>query len=119
MLRVVCSLFKIIGKGSKVNAFNLFKEFGKTFMKGVTGIIVMDYSEASQETCEALHKDLDGFSTLLQEFNLNGEEEFADNDYIRCFASEANGELSDFLVAIEQGDSKTLLHMAGKIIIEE
>jgi hypothetical protein len=115
----VRSMKLVKGGGLKFMKAMLNKEFGKTFMKGVTGIIVMDYSEASQETCEALHKDLDGFRTLLQDFNLNGEEEFADNDYIRCFASEANGELSDFLVAVEQGDSKAFMYMAGKIIIEE
>lgn len=73
----------------------------------------------AQETCMSLHKDMDVFLTMLEDYNLNDEKEFSDNDYIRCFAAEKNGVLSDFVVAIEQGDSKTLMHMAGKIIIEE
>ena len=115
----VNSIKLVKGRGLEVMKAMLNKEFGRSFMKGVTSITILDYSAASQETCMSLHKDMDVFLTMLEDYNLNDEKEFSDNDYIRCFAAEKNGVLSDFVVAIEQGDSKTLMHMAGKIIIEE
>lgn len=42
----------------------------------------------AQETCMSLHKDMDVFLTMLEDYNLNDEKEFSDNDYTRCFAAE-------------------------------
>ncbi len=79
-------------------------------MKGVTSITIINYSEASQETCLALRKELD-FA------NIDKEKEFADNDYIRSFASVSGDEktISDFVIAVEEKDSKMIIYMAGKI----
>jgi hypothetical protein len=107
------------GGGLELVKMALNKEFGKSFMKGVTSITIIDYSDASEATCAALRKELEVFSSLLQEFNLNEEKQFSDNDYIKCFASENSGVLSDFVVALESEKSKTVMYMAGKIIIEE
>lgn len=52
-----------------------------------------------------LRKDLDALSSLMQEFNVSKEEEFSDNNYVRCFASASDDK------------SKIILHMAGKIIV--
>lgn len=106
------------GGGLELIKTALNKEFGKSFMKGVTSITIIEYSEASKETSASLRKDLDVFQTLLQDFKIGEEKEFADNDYIRCFASEKEGVLSDFVIAMEDGESKTIMYMAGKIIIE-
>ena len=106
------------GSGLELVKMALNKELGKSFMKGVKSITIIDYTDASKETCEALRKDLDTFLVLLNEFNLNNEKQFADNDYIRCFATEESGVLSDFVIALENDKSKTVMHMAGKIIIE-
>ena len=44
----------------------VFKQkFGKEFMKGVTAITIIDYSNASEQTCQALHKELDAFLSML------------------------------------------------------
>ena len=109
-----------VAKGSGLELFKtmLKKEFGKTFVKGVTAITIIEYSDAPAETCTALHKDLDLFLSLLQEFDLSKEKEFSDNSFIRCFASESEaeaGSLSDFVVALENDSSKMLIHMAGQI----
>ena len=46
------------------------------------------------------------------------EEEFSDNNYVRCFASVSDDKvLSDFVIALEDDKSKMILHMAGKIIV--
>ena len=107
------------GNGLELMKMMLNQEFGKSFMKGVTSVTIINYSDAPDDTCNALRKELDVFISLLEEFDLTKEESFADNDYVRCFASSSDsGTLSDFVVAIEKGDSKMLMYMAGKIIVE-
>ena len=108
------------GNGLEMLKMLFNKQFGKDFMRGVTSITVINYSDASEETCLALRKELDAFVTLLEEFNLSGEKKFADNDYVRSFASASSdaGTLSDFVVAIEKEDSKMVMYMAGDIKVE-
>lgn len=108
------------GNGLEMLKMLFNKQFGKDFMRGVTSITVINYSDASEETCLALRKELDAFVTLLEEFNLSGEKRFADNDYVRSFASASSetGTLSDFVVAIEKEDSKMVMYMAGEIKVE-
>ena len=106
------------GSGLELIKIALNKELGRSFMKGVKSITIIDYSDASNETCAAIRKDLDSFLVHLKEFNLSKEKQFSYNDYLRCFAAEASGELSDFVIAIENDKSKTVMYMAGKIIIE-
>ena len=107
------------GNGLEMVKLMFNQQFGKDFMKGVKSITIIDYSAASEATCSAVRKDLDVFLSMLQEFNLNGEIQFSDNDFIRCFANEDSGTLSDFVIALENGKSKTVMYMAGKIIVEE
>ena len=108
------------GNGLEMLKMLFNRQFGKDFMRGVTSITVINYSDASEETCLALRKELDAFITLLEEFNLSGEKRFADNDYVRSFASASSdaGTLSDFVVAIEKEDSKMVMYMAGEIKVE-
>ena len=60
----------------------------------------------------------DIFTSLLKDFDIAKEKEFSDNDYVRCFAAEDSGKLSDFVVAVEKEKSKSVLYMAGEIIVE-
>ena len=107
------------GSGLELVKMMFNKEFGKEFMRGVTKITVIDYSDASEETCMDIRRDLDLFISLLQEFDISEEQEFAENDYIRCFASASDtGTLSDFVIALEKDKSKMLMYMAGKIKVE-
>ena len=111
-----------VAKGSGLNLVKMMfnKEFGKEFMRGVTSITLIEYSDASEETCTTLHKDLDAFLSLLQEFDVSKEKQFADNDYIRCFASATESDtLSDFVIALENDESKMIMYMAGKIVFKE
>lgn len=107
------------GRGLEMVKMLLNKELGKRFLKGVTSITVIDYSDASEETCQSLRKDLNGFLILLEEFTVGEEEAFADNDYIRSFArTSESGTLSDFVIALEDKDLKTIMYMAGEIKVE-
>lgn len=72
----------------------------------MNSITIIDYSEASQETCTSLRKDLDVFLSVLQEFHLSEEESFSKKEYLRCFSAVSDsGTLSDFVIAVE--DDKT------------
>lgn len=95
------------------------KQFGKEFMKGVTAITVIDYSDASQQTCQALRKELNAFTSLLEEVKLGEEKEFADFDLVRCFVMSSDDKtISDFIIAVENKDSKMIMYMAGKIKVK-
>ena len=109
------------GKGLEMVKMMFNKQFGKEFMRGVTSITIIGYSEAPQETAQALRKDTDAFASLLEEFNLKEDSEFAGNGYIRSFASVSSdtGTLSDFIIAVEKDESKMIMHMAGVIKIEQ
>lgn len=64
------------GQGLDLIKAMLRKELGRSFMKGVTSINIVEYSEASEET------------------------------------------LSDFVIAMEDGEMKMLICMAGEIRLE-
>ena len=107
------------GNGLGLYKMMLNKEFGKDFMKGVTSITIIDYSSASEDVCIALRKDLDLFVSILEEFDLSDDKDYAGNEYIRCFASIMDSDtISDFVFAMEEGSSKMLMYMAGRIIVE-
>ena len=108
------------GGGLELMKLMLNKELGKSFMKGVTSITIIEYSEASQEVCMSLRKELDAFASMLEEFNVGEEKSFADNDYIRSFAltSESEETISDFIIALENEDAKMIMYMAGEIKME-
>ena len=107
------------GGGLEMMKMLLNKELGKSFMKGVTSITVIDYSGASQEVCSALHHELDAFTSMLEEFNVGEEPSFSDNDYLRSFASVSDdGTISDFIMAMENEDAKSIMYMAGEIKVE-
>ncbi len=106
------------GLGMVKMMFN--KQFGKDFMKGVTSITFIEYSDASQQTCLALRKELNAFQSLLQEYKLDSKKEFAGNDYMRSFAKTLNDNtISDFIIAVEDKKNKVIMYMAGKIKVEK
>ena len=110
-----------VTKGSGLNLVKamLNQEFGRSFMKGVKSITLIEYTDASQETCIALRKDMDVFMSMLQEFDITEEKDFSDNDFIRCFASVSEGDiLSDFVIAMEDKETKVLMYMAGTIKVD-
>lgn len=107
------------GNGLEMIKLMLNKEFGKDFMKGVRSITIIDYGEASEAICQSVRNELNGFTTLLEEFKIDEDDQFADNDYIRCFASSSDtNTISDFVVALEDGKIKMFMYMAGDIKVE-
>lgn len=108
------------GNGLEFVKMMLKKQFGKEFMRGVTSITVIGYSDADESVRTSLRKDLDKFTSILEEFDLSGNKDFSQNEYIRCFAHKTeDGTLSDFVIAMENDSMKMVVYMAGKIIMEE
>ena len=108
------------GSGLGIVKMMLNSQVGKDLTKGVTRITIIEYSEASQQTCLALHKELDVFKKLLEEFDVSEKDKYKDCEYVRSFAMPLADEksVSDFIIAIEDADSKMIMHMAGKMKIE-
>lgn len=116
---VDCTLIEK-GRGLGMVKMMFNKQFGKDFMKGVTSITIIDYTDASKEVSETLRKELNVFLSVLKEYNLNKKKEFAEHSYIRSFASSTDdGTISDFVVAIESLGSKMIMYMAGEIKVEK
>lgn len=104
---------KGIGLSMLKTMFN--DQFGKDFMKGVKSITVIEYTEASEETCMSLRKEVDVFKSLLEEFNVGD----STNSFARSFAEVLeDGSLSDFVIIIEDKSSKMFMHMSGKIKVQ-
>ncbi len=116
---VECTTF-LKGEGLGMVKMMLNKQFGRDFMKGVTSITFIDHSDASEETSLELRKELDVFTSLLEELKPEDEKETATEGYTRSFASISKSDktISDFVIAIEDKDSKVIMYMAGKIQVE-
>lgn len=108
------------GEGLELVKMMLNKEFGRKFMKGVTSIVIMEYKDASQQVCQDIRGELDSFTSILTEIDFNGDEEVSENDFARCFISESeSGSVGDFLIAMEDKETKMLIYMGGEIHMEE
>ena len=95
------------------------QQFGKEFMRRVTSITIISYSDAEAAVCESLRKDLDKFISVLEEFDLSGNKDVSEKGYSRCFARRTEaGTLSDFVIAMEQDLHKMVVYMAGEIVVE-
>ena len=109
-------------KGSGLGMLKLMfnKQFGRDFMRGVTSITIIEYGDASEEVCQALHQDLEAFASLLEEFK-DDEKKSSNHSYFRSFGSieAADRSLSDFIIAIEDEETKMMMHMGGKIIVDK
>ena len=104
------------GNGLELIKMMFNKEFGKDFMKGVTSISFIEYSDAPEETSAAIRKDLEAFKALLSEIDLSEAKQFSDNKFLKCFARTSDdASISDFVIAMEDDESKMLMYMAGTI----
>lgn len=116
---VDCMTF-VRGRGLELIKMMLNKQIGKDFMKGVTCITIIEYSDASEQTCQELRKEFDYFKTVLQEFKSKDEKQSADNDDSKAYAAISDDKtISDFIFSTESSESKIIMYMAGKIQVTE
>lgn len=97
----------------------MFKQqFGKDFMQGVTSMIVIDYTKASQEVYTSLRKKIDGFSATLQEFELEAGQ-LSEGQKIKSFAKVGEtsdaATITDMIIVMEDGGHRMCVYMSGVI----
>lgn len=96
------------------------KEFGKEFMKGVTSMVIIDYSSATEEAARSLRSRFDSFKGVLQEIE-SEEGDLEEGEYIRILATydEKEDSVSDLILNIEDKESRMVMYMGGKLTLED
>ena len=101
----------------KANASKIIAAINEAKQQGADLAVFAEFAVSGTPAYGLLTKTT--FLTLCEEFNVGKEKEFADNDYIRSFASVSDaGTISDFVNAVENKESKTIIYMAGEIKVE-
>ena len=104
------------GEGLELIKAPFNKQFGKKFMKGVTSMSIIVYTDASKESCEAFYKDLAPVFSMMKEFETKGANISGDFKNAKFYAIEEGEKvLSDCIFHLEGDDAMTLLYMAGKL----
>ena len=109
------------GNGLGMVKMALRAQLGKSFLKGVTSMTIIDYGKASEEVCESIRTDVNVFISMLEEIDLTkSEKKIDDSSYLRCFATvNENRTISDFLMLMENKEMKWMIYMEGEIKVEE
>ena len=109
------------GNGLGLVKMALKAQLGKSFLKGVTAMTIIDYSKGSAEVCESIKADANIFLSMLEEIDLTkGEKKIDDSSYLRCFATvKEDRTISDFVMLMENKDMKWMIYMEGEITIDE
>lgn len=95
------------------------QQFGRKFMKGVTSMIIIDYTNASEETALALRQRIEAYKEVLDEFDIS-DEELNEGEYLKSYAKiNSKTSISDFMILMEDNESKMLLYMGGELNIEK
>ena len=94
-------------------------KFGKEFMKDVTSMIIIEYSNATAEVRSAIRAKIESITAHLQDFS-PGNGESKDGQYTKGYAT-INGttSISDFMIVMEDDDNKMFLYMGGVLNIEK
>ena len=97
----------------------MFKQkFGKDFMKDVTSMVIINYSGASEDVAATLRGKLESFSSVLEEFKLDDKEVKA-GQYMKCYATLKNKILSNFMVLLEENESRMYIYMGGNLVVDK
>ncbi len=87
-------------------------KFGNEFMKDVTSMVIIDYSNASSEVAETFRKRIDSFSNVLQDLK-SGKEVVEEGKYEKCYAKTEGLKMYDMMILIEDKESRIYLYMGG------
>lgn len=112
----------VLSKGIRLGLVKmaLNEQIGKDIMKGVTCITIINYSDADQNTCAEINKDIDYFKSILQNFNSDDKKESDQNENTKAFAAVADdGTISDLIFLSEDKETKMVMHMAGHIKVTD
>lgn len=112
----------VLTKGLRLSLVKLAMEdqLGEDSMKGVRSMTIIDYGSASAKVCQALRKDLEAVTSLLEELEMS-EDEKSQKGTKRCFVGAVNpknGKVSNLLVVIEDDSDKMVVYMAGSLVVK-
>ena len=104
------------GSGLGMMKMMLNQELGKSFMRGVTSITFVEYSEASVQVRKALKEDIGVITAQLEEFD-RGEKKESAQGYANMSNADS-GKISDFIIIIEDDETNMVMYMAGDIVVK-
>ena len=107
------------GQGLGLVKAILKPKLGKAFLDGVTSIIIIEHSKASNEVCESLQNRLNAYSETLRDFQFNNNE-FGGGERVRGFVAidETTMVGSDLVMFVEDKGAKLLIYMGGELKVE-
>lgn len=108
------------GEGLGIVKAQMGRKMGKTFMKGVTIISMVDYSEAAKEVCDSIHADYGKYFSKFLDVEVPDSSK-KDISYSRTFLmlEEDKSAITDFITIFEDKEVKVFLYMGGIIKSED
>jgi hypothetical protein len=108
------------GEGLGIVKAQMGRKMGKTFMKGVTIISMVDYSEAAKEVCDSIHADYGKYFSKFLDVEVPDSSK-KDITYSRTFLmlDEDKSAITDFITIFEDKEVKVFLYMGGIIKSED
>lgn len=94
-------------------------QFGKEFMKDVTSMVIIDYSDASNDVCSAIRRRVESLSAYLEEYTPK-DNSVKEGEYLKSYATVKDKKhISNFVVITESGKDKIFIYMGGVLNIEK
>ena len=88
-------------------------------MEGVTSIIIIEHSKASEEVSATFQSRLNSYATTLQEFKFN-DNEFGGDESVRGYvAIDETMVASDLVMIVEDKGAKLFIYMGGVLEVEK
>jgi hypothetical protein len=108
------------GEGLGLIKAQMGKKMGKSFMKGVTVLTMVDYTEVKPQVCDSIHADYNLYFSKFTEVEIP-DSTMTEEKYARTFfqVKEDEKAVSDFITVIEDKEMKILLYMGGVIKVED
>lgn len=108
------------GEGLGIVKAQMGKKMGKSFLRGVNIITMVEYSEVDSQVCNFIHEDYDLYFSKFTEVDTSDSTE-TEKPYTRTFINlkEEEKAITDFITVIEDKEIKVLLYMGGVIKAED
>ena len=94
-------------------------KLGKEFLEGVTSIIIIEYSKASEDISASIQNRLDSYSATLQKFEFS-KNEFGGGESVKGYvAIDETMTASDLVMIVENKGAKLFIYMGGVLKAKE
>lgn len=112
------------GEGLGIVKAQMGKKMGKSLMRGVTVITMVDYSEVDSQVCNFIHEDYDQYFSKFTEVDTSDSTKTStetEKPYTRTFINlkEEEKAITDFITVVEDQEFKVFLYMGGVIKAED